>query len=89
MRKLDLVGAREECLKLERLVLNSSNIDEYADYKETQLMHSPLYGCEESDGFVFMYAMCIDYLRDLKKERDVTLLNELYAVGPVPRYARK
>jgi len=82
---LDLDGARKECLSLEKL-LPSHLIDEYADLKETYHLIAPKYGCSEvEDRFVFMYAMCSDYLRGLSAGNE-TLLNELYEIGPDPKY---
>jgi len=82
---LDMDGARKECLSLEKL-LPSHLIDEYADLKETFRIMAPKYGCSDvEDRFVFMYAMCSDYLRGLNVNNE-TLLNELYEIGPNPNY---
>ena len=76
------------CNLLEKEIIskaNSESILEYVDFKETQYLLAPIYGCvDESDKALFQYAMCIDYLQDLEFKNGLskeTLLNENYEVG--------
>lgn len=87
----NLKKASKLCNLLEQELFNNSKgeigfdtVQEYVDFKETQMMNAPTYGCVGDDQALFMYALCIDYLKNLKFQKDLgkeTLLNELYEIG--------
>ena len=90
MKSFNYKQAMTLCNLLEKEVIgkaSSESVLEYVDFKETQYLLAPSYGCvEESDKSLFMYAMCISYLQGLSFKRDLgkeTLLNENYEVGKV------
>ena len=91
MESFDLKRARTLCNLLEQEMFNNAKgelgfdaVQEYVDFKETQMMRAPSYGCVGKDQALFMYALCVDYLQDLELKNGLgkeTLLNENYEVG--------